>query len=101
MGQEGTAGSWQPLAKGCGEWLPQEARAGTQGAVGSQARLAQPWAGASPAQQERGEMRFGPQNHAGGKEGEWRKPWNVSGPCGRFLVPSLCQGRGRGALGSP
>lgn len=58
-------------------------------------------------------MRFGPQNHAGGqgKEGVeealgpgaqgWGNepwwPWNVSGPCGRFLVPSLCQGRGRGA----
>lgn len=79
-----------------------------KGAEGSQARLAQPWAGASPAQQERWEMRFGPQNHAGsqGKGGgveealgpgaqgwgnEPRWPWNVSGPCERFLVPSLCQ----------
>lgn len=100
MGQEGRAGSWQPLAKGSGEWLPQEPRAGTQGPVGSQARQAQPWAGASPAQQERGEMRFGPQNHAWDKEEveealecEWSL-WEVPGA---FSVP----GQGHRCLGLP
>lgn len=109
MGQGGRAGSWAAF----GNRVWEVAATGGQtrhrkGAEGSQARLAQPWAGASPAQQERWEMRFGPQNHAGsqGKGGgveealgpgaqgwgnEPRWPWNVSGPCERFLVLSLCQ----------
>lgn len=61
------------------------------GAVGSQARLAQPWAGASPAQQEVGGEIWSPkpcwgQGRGGGGALGWGNElwwlWNVTGPCG-------------------